>query len=111
MGSLFAWTTILLCAGVGVFVLYYLLKSNDNRLICNILVALVFVFFTVPAPVPEHTEQLAPAFVVCLFEAFFQIDGAPAVSSRILLVALLATAAVAGLGHYLLALRSARREA
>jgi len=108
VGSLIAWTTVLVSATAGAYVLYRILRSNPNRLICNILVAVIFVLFTVPAPVPNHTDQLAPAFVVCIFEAFFQIEGTPAVSLRILLLALAVTAAVAGLAHYLLTGRSNR---
>lgn len=108
MGSLIAWVTVLVCASAGAFILYRILRSSPNRLICNVLVAVVFVLFTVPAPIPNHTEQLAPAFVVCVFEAFFQIEGTPAASLRILLLALAVTAAVAGLAHYLVAARSNR---
>ena len=32
-------------------------------------------FFFTPAPLPAHDEQLAPAFVVVIFENFFQTQG------------------------------------
>ena len=34
-------------------------------------------FFVTPAPLPGHDEQLAPAFVVVIFENFFQTQGRP----------------------------------
>ena len=34
-------------------------------------------FFVTPAPLPAHDEQLAPAFVVVIFEKFFQTQGRP----------------------------------
>ena len=34
-------------------------------------------FFVTPAPLPAHDEQLAPAFVVVIFENFFQTQGRP----------------------------------
>ncbi len=33
--------------------------------------------FITPAPLPAHDGQLAPAFVVVIFESFFQTQGSP----------------------------------
>ena len=41
--------------------------------------------FPLPAPVPNFSETQAPAFVVMIFEAFFQRAGAPEESMRRLL--------------------------
>ena len=41
------------------------------------LAAALTCFFVTPAPLPAHEEQLAPAFVVIIFENFFQIQGKP----------------------------------
>ena len=41
------------------------------------LAAALTCFFVTPAPLPAHDEQLAPAFVVMIFENFFQTQGRP----------------------------------
>ena len=41
------------------------------------LAAVLTCFFVTPAPLPAHDEQLAPAFVVVIFENFFQTQGRP----------------------------------
>ena len=41
------------------------------------LAAALTCFFITPAPLPAHDEQLAPAFVVVIFENFFQTQGKP----------------------------------
>ena len=41
------------------------------------LAAALTCFFITPAPLPAHDEQLAPAFVVVIFENFFQTQGRP----------------------------------
>ena len=41
------------------------------------LAAALSCFFITPAPLPAHNEQFAPAFVVLIFENFFQTQGNP----------------------------------
>ena len=41
------------------------------------LAAALTCFFVTPAPLPAHNEQFAPAFVVVIFENFFQTQGNP----------------------------------
>ena len=41
------------------------------------LAAALTCFFVTPAPLPAHDKQLAPAFVVVIFENFFQTQGKP----------------------------------
>ena len=41
------------------------------------LSAALICFFVTPAPLPAHEEKLAPAFVVVIFENFFQTQGKP----------------------------------
>jgi len=103
-----AWSVIVLAAAGGAVVLYGLLRHFSNSLIRKVIVAMAVAFFVVPAPVPEYSGQLAPAFVVCIFEAFFQIDGSPAASLRILLISIAAAAGLAIAAHYLLRRRVPR---
>ena len=41
------------------------------------LAAALTCFFVTPAPLPAHDGRLAPAFVVVIFENFFQTQGKP----------------------------------
>ena len=49
------------------------------------LVALIVLLFVLPAPVPNYSDAVAPAFIVMVFETFFQRSGAPEESMRRLL--------------------------
>ena len=98
-----AWIIIIVCALGGAGVLYWLLRGFSKPLIRNLIIALAVVFFVVPAPLPGYPEQLAPAFVVGIFEAFFQIDGAPMVSIRIMLVSMTLAAGLVAASHFVLA--------
>jgi uncharacterized SAM-binding protein YcdF (DUF218 family) len=82
-----AW--ILIAAGglVGGFCFYYALvlcfrnssamrRSKVKRFGLYLAAALTC-FFVTPAPLPAHDGQLAPAFVVVIFENFFQTQGKP----------------------------------
>ena len=82
-----AW--ILIAAGglVGGLCFYYLVllcfrNSSDKRRskvkrFGLYLAAALTCFFVTPAPLPAHNEQFAPAFVVVIFENFFQTQGNP----------------------------------
>lgn len=98
-----AWLVIGGSALAGAAVLYLLLRKLKRPLLRAMIISLTLTFFLIPAPVPNYEAQLAPAFVVLIFETFFQIDGAPAVSMRILGLGLGAAALLTWLAHYLLA--------
>ena len=82
-----AW--ILIAAGglIGGLCFYYLVvlcfrNSSDTRRskakrFGLYLSAALACFFVTPAPLPAHNEQFAPAFVVVIFENFFQTQGNP----------------------------------
>ena len=82
-----AW--ILIAAGglVGGLCFYYSVvlcfrNSSENRRskvkrFGLYLAAALTCFFITPAPLPSHDEQLVPAFVVVIFENFFQTQGKP----------------------------------
>ena len=82
-----AW--ILIAAGglIGGLCFYYLVvllfgnfadkrRSKVKRFGLYLAAALTC-FFVTPAPLPAHDEKLAPAFVVAIFENFFQTQGRP----------------------------------
>ena len=82
-----AW--ILIAAGglVGGLCFYYsvalCLRNSSDKLRSKVkrfglyLAAALICFFVTPAPLPAHEEKLAPAFVVVIFENFFQTQGKP----------------------------------
>ena len=49
---------------------------------------LLFVSLTVPAPIPNFQGFFAPAYVVFIFETFFQIKGSSEMSAQVLILAL-----------------------
>lgn len=101
-----AWWVIIVAALVGAGTFYYLLRNVGKPLLRLLAVTLTTAFFIVPAPVPGYAEQLAPAFVVCVFELFFQTEGQPEVSLRILLTALGLTGLLTWVGHRYLTSKS-----
>jgi hypothetical protein len=101
-----AWWVILVAALLGAAIFYYLLKNVGKSLLRILAVTLTLVFFLVPAPVPGYAGHFAPAFVVCVFEALFQTEGDPALSLRILVIALGLTGILTWLGHRYLARKS-----
>ena len=82
-----AW--ILIAAGglVGGFCSYYSVvlcfRNSSDRRRSKVkrfglyLAAALTCFFVTPAPLPAYDERLAPAFVVVIFENFFQTQGKP----------------------------------
>ena len=52
------------------------------------LAAALTCFFVTPAPLPAHDEKLAPAFVVAIFENFFQTQGKPREAFWILIISI-----------------------
>ncbi len=102
-GYLIAWLVVLVGA-VGVLAAFFrLLPYGAGALWRRLLIGGGLAFMLVPAPVPGHPEQLAPAFIVCVFEALFQIDGSPAQSLRILIAGVVVTLLLVVMGHYLIA--------
>ena len=92
MNTDLAWQVIAVAAAVGAVALWatfwWLLpaRTRFGGIWRWSLVALVLVFFVMPAPVPNYAGVSAPAFVVMLFEALFQTSGEPEESMRRLIV-------------------------
>lgn len=53
-----------------------------------------------PAPVPAYPDQIAPAFIVVMFEGLFQSEGAPRQALVILLAALVVLTLIVSLVHW-----------
>ena len=89
-----AWLAILAAALVGALCLNSLLRriggvrSAVGRCLRWATVVTVLAAFTLPAAVPKAEQINAPAFIVLLFESFFQAQGDPAQALRMMLVGL-----------------------
>ena len=66
-----------------------------------LLSTLLFVFLTVPAPIPNYEGYFAPAYVVLIFETFFQIKGSSKMSAQVLILALVSAFFLMMAGRYL----------
>ena len=84
-----AWIVIAIAAIVSAIGLWFAL-GNAKRLLKVWLTGSALLLFCVPAPVPNYDQQMAPAFVVLVFEAVFQIDGQPLTAALLLLGCLVA---------------------
>lgn len=72
-----AWV-IVVCAGLLALGFWFIItRSIGNRFLRTLLRCLAAVWMLLPAPVPDYPGQFAPAYVVALFEAVFQDNGAP----------------------------------
>ena len=82
-----AWILIAVGGLVGGLCFYYsavlCFRSSSDKRRSKVkrfglyLAAALTCFFVTPAPLPSHSEQLVPAFVVVIFENFFQTQGKP----------------------------------
>jgi len=90
MNYTIAWLVIAAAGLLGSGFLFLLTRNIGSSAFRWILRVLPLVLMVVPAPVPNYDGQLAPAFVVLIFEALFQSEGEPGVAAMILLAAALA---------------------
>ena len=80
-----AWVVIVFAGLLGSVFLFYLtrgMRTPSLKWIVRVLPALLMM---VPAPIPNFPGELAPAFVVLIFESLFQASGEPGTSGLILL--------------------------
>jgi chromate transport protein ChrA len=89
-----AWLAIVAAAFVGALCLNSLLKriggvrSVTGRSLRWAIVMTVLAAFTLPVALPNAEQINAPAFIVLLFESFFQTQGDPAQARRMMLAGL-----------------------
>ncbi len=65
-----------------------------------LLSSMLFVFLTIPAPIPNYQEYFAPAYVVFIFETFFQTKGSSTISGQVLILALVTAFILIVAGRY-----------
>ena len=84
----YAWIIIFASAGLGAFGLWKLCARTRYGLLPWLATSLALTFFLTPISVPNYPEQIAPAFVVAVFELLFQTNGEPQASLRLLALTL-----------------------
>ena len=70
-----AWLIILVMAATGTVAMFFLTRPMRPGLFRTLLRVSPGILLVIPAPVPGYGGQLAPAFVVLVFEGLFQRDG------------------------------------
>jgi hypothetical protein len=101
---LLAWGVVVVAALLMQGALYFVLRDWRAPLVKPLLAWWLLFVLVVPAQVPGHENDLAPAFLVFLFEALFQGEGRAGPAGRILLAATL-VAIIAGLVNWRVLLR------
>ena len=105
MGYTYAWVVVLVSGFIGAFGLWKLCSRSRFGLLKWLASMVALAFFLTPVAVPNYPEQIAPAFVVAVFEILFQTNGEPQGSLRILGLSL-ATVSLATIVIYYLTQRS-----
>ena len=82
-------------------VVFYWLRLRLGFFSSFLISTLLFVLFTVPVPIPNYEEYFAPAYVVFIFETFFQIKGSSKMSAQVLILTLVSAFILMMAGRYL----------
>ena len=82
-------------------VVFYWLRLLLGFFSSFLMSMLLFVLLTVPAPIPNYEGYFAPAYVVFIFETFFQIKGSSKMSAQVLILALVSAFILMMTGRYL----------
>ncbi len=102
-GQSIAWTIIGFATLLGAAAMWVTFSRHQiGGLLRTSIVALLIAFFLVPAPVPNYETELAPAFIVLIFESFFQTEGQPQGSIRNLLIGFVVALGLSFFAHFLL---------
>ena len=101
MSEAIAWTAALAAALLAFVGIWILTRPLGSRFLRIWLRALSLALMLTPAPVPNFEGHYAPAYIVALFEAAFQLQGQPAQSLKLLLATCLLATAVAALWSWL----------
>lgn len=83
-----AWLLIIAMGMGGGLALHRLLRFIAWPVVRWSLTFITVLLLVVPAPIPGHEGTWAPAFIVAVFELFFQIEGEPTSAILMLGVAL-----------------------
>lgn len=92
------WLIIIATGCLAIVPVYMLIRRVMSGFLCALVCALILAVLLTPAPVPEHPQSYAPAFIVAVFEGVFQARGNPAVALRLLLAGITVAIALVVLG-------------
>ena len=101
MSEPIAWSAALAAALLAFVGIWVLTRALSSRFLRIWLRALSLALMLTPAPVPNFEGYYAPACIVALFEAVFQLQGQPAQSLKLLLATCLLATVVAALWSWL----------
>jgi hypothetical protein len=105
---LWAWVVVVLMAPLAMFALLKATRDLPLPLLRRALAWLLGFLLLLPAPVPGYPDNLAPAFLVFLFELLFQREGKPRAAGIILAAGALLFVAVVLVGWVVRRLRAPR---
>ena len=94
MGYVVPWLVVIVAGFLTLVGIYAITRPISRLYVKTLLRSLAMVMLLIPAPVPSFEGHYAPAFVVMLFEAAFQTDGAPIQAGQILLAGAIAVLAL-----------------
>jgi hypothetical protein len=79
-----AWVVVLVSVPLALFALHRATRRARTGAIRRLLLPVAAICLVVPASVPGHPEQLAPAWLVLVLEWGFQAHGQPAAAATAL---------------------------
>ncbi len=83
-GPTIGWVVVVLAAIGLVVSIYGFFRKSRLKVVLFFCLIVLLSMLLVPAPVPGYPGDLAPAFLVALFELLFQADGKTLVAVRLL---------------------------
>ena len=101
MSEPIAWAAALAAALLAFVCIWVLTRALRSRFLRIWLRALSLSLMLTPAPLPNFEGYYAPAYIVALFEAVFQLQGQPGQSMKLLLASCLLATVVAALWSWL----------
>lgn len=96
-----AWVVAGLAGLLGTITMVFWTRHLTRGWLRRSLCVLPVMLLLVPAGIPDFPGNYAPAFVVAIFEALFQVDGQPLAAARMLALAfVVGMLIVIGLGRF-----------
>lgn len=83
-----AWLVAGVAGLLGTLAMVFWTRHLASGWLRHCLCVLPVLLLLVPTRIPDFPGNYAPAFVVAIFEALFQVDGQPVAAARMLLLAL-----------------------
>ena len=85
---LIGWSILIGASFLLSLVVFFWSRSVLGFFSSFLLSVMLFVFLIIPALIPNYQGYFAPAYVVFVFETFFQTKGSSTISGQVLILAL-----------------------